>query len=257
MTSPTFLICGGQRCGTTALWHLLNQHPDVFMAGPPVPEPKYFLSHSTESIREYEARWFAGATGVRAIGEKSTSYLEVPGTAERIHAAYPSVRLIFLFRHPAERAVSNFLLSVTHGLESRDFDTAVAQSASAPLHKSVSCVSPFDYLRRGHYEPLLQQFVSVFPEDQLLYLFFEDLVAQPEFTCRSVYRFVGVEERFLPDQLEEVRNAGPKWGKIMSKATLDFLIAEFQESNRRLADRTGRDLTEWNRPTQRLLDCIV
>ena len=36
-------IVGVQRCGTTYLYHLLNDHPEIVMASPVRPEPKVFL----------------------------------------------------------------------------------------------------------------------------------------------------------------------------------------------------------------------
>lgn len=37
---PTFLIGGAPKAGTTALWALLDAHPDVFMAR--MKEPRFF-----------------------------------------------------------------------------------------------------------------------------------------------------------------------------------------------------------------------
>lgn len=256
MASPTFLICGGQRCGTTALWHLLNEHPDVYMASPPVPEPKFFLSDSTASLAEYEERWFPDANRATAMGEKSTSYLEVSGTAKRIRAAYPQIRLIFIFRHPAERAVSNYFLSVKHGLEQRDFPAAITQGPRTSQHPAVQHVSPFDYVNRGHYRRLLEQFLTEFPAEQQLYLFYDDLVLQPEFICQTAYRFLGVDDSLRPAGLQQVRNAGPVWRDVMSKEVLNQLIAEYTESNAALAELTGRDLAHWNLPTVRLANCV-
>ena len=42
MCLPDFIIAGAPRCGTTWLSHLLDRHPDVQMAKPEVPEPKFF-----------------------------------------------------------------------------------------------------------------------------------------------------------------------------------------------------------------------
>ena len=40
--SPNFIISGVARCGTTSLFHYLNQHPEIGMSN--VKEPKYFSS---------------------------------------------------------------------------------------------------------------------------------------------------------------------------------------------------------------------
>jgi hypothetical protein len=40
MTLPNFLIIGAAKCGTTALYNYLNQHPQIYMS--PYKEPRFF-----------------------------------------------------------------------------------------------------------------------------------------------------------------------------------------------------------------------
>ena len=40
MPWPTFLIIGAAKSGTTALYHYLRQHPQIYMS--PVKEPNFF-----------------------------------------------------------------------------------------------------------------------------------------------------------------------------------------------------------------------
>jgi len=73
-----FIIVGAQRSGTTGLYRLLAQHPDICMASPLRPEPKFFLREDAVSKgREgYLARHFPHHNGESMLGEKSTSYME-------------------------------------------------------------------------------------------------------------------------------------------------------------------------------------
>ena len=41
MPKPTFLVIGGQKCGTDALYYALEQHPDIGMS--PNEEPFFLL----------------------------------------------------------------------------------------------------------------------------------------------------------------------------------------------------------------------
>ena len=116
---PTFIIAGAPRSGTTWLYELLDRHPDVYMAKPVRPEPKFFLVDELYSrgIQHYFDTWFAGADAYRAAGEKSTNYLESAVVAERIHQHLPSVKLVFILREPAHRAYSNWMWSRMNGME--------------------------------------------------------------------------------------------------------------------------------------------
>jgi len=257
MTRPTFLIAGGQRCGTTSLWHTLNDHPEVYLAQPVTPEPKFFLPDNPESLADYEKRHFASAGNVKAVGEKSTSYLEVAGTAGRIAAAYPDIRIVFLLRHPVERAVSNYLFSVAHGFESRAAAAALAGQGEPAFDESqVRFVSPYSYIRRGLYAELLRPYQQEFPAEQLQILFFDDLVDDLAGLCQKLFEFLGVESEFRIPSPGTVANRGPEWTPMISDSTLETLIETFRESNTEIAKLTGRDLAAWNRASDRLLQCV-
>ena len=61
MRLPDFLIGGAPRAGTTWLYRLLDRHPDVYMARPATPEPKFFLVDDLyqKGVEFYSRTWFA------------------------------------------------------------------------------------------------------------------------------------------------------------------------------------------------------
>src|SRR6185369_6874288 len=131
MRLADFIIGGAPRSGTTWLYDLLARNPDVYMARPARPEPKFFLVDELyEKGLGHYAHWFEGARPGQLAGEKSTNYLESPLAASRIRAALPGVRLIFILRDPVERAYSNYLWSRMNGLETESFEAALALEAS-------------------------------------------------------------------------------------------------------------------------------
>ena len=78
VTRPNFFIVGAPKCGTTALYAYLRQHPDIFM--PETKEPNFF-GHDIERRRsqrlteeEYLAL-FRLAGDARRVGEASVRYL--------------------------------------------------------------------------------------------------------------------------------------------------------------------------------------
>ena len=55
-----FFIIGAQRSGTTYLYHLLDEHPEICMARPLRPEPKFFLKNElyARGLEYYETCYF-------------------------------------------------------------------------------------------------------------------------------------------------------------------------------------------------------
>lgn len=257
---PTFIIGGAQRCGTTALCYLLDAHPQIYVARPLKPEPKYFLAPPTPPRdRDWYLRtWFGDTGGAIAAGEKSTSYLETKGVAERIKAQFPALKLIFLLRHPVERAVSNYRFSVESGLERESFDYAVRHEAQRLASTDFPGISshPFAYVRRGRYAEQLERFFGCFDRRAIQIVLREDLQARPAEVCRQLYRFLGVDEGPLPGDLSARYNQSSTGALELLPSTLEYLFEQFREPNRRLAELLERDLDRWDEPTPALISWL-
>ena len=93
MAGPNFFVVGAPKAATTALYHALRAHDDVFL--PAVKEPHYYayladrsaaghLYPDVAGARRRYAELYAGVDGETAIGDSSTTNLVVAGAAEAI-----------------------------------------------------------------------------------------------------------------------------------------------------------------------------
>ena len=214
VTLPNFIVIGAAKAGTTALYWYLAEHPAVFMS--PVKETNYFAygvdadgrllygdpehhAFPVQTRAEYE-QLFAEAAGARAIGEASPIYLECPQAAQRIRELLPAARLICALRHPVERAYSDYLMFLRS--RGRQFDPTVELSPGAAWARPDS-----HWMRISCYAVSLRRYLELFPRTQLDVLLFDDLKRAPVDTVQSVYRFLEVDPRFVPD-LETPHNIG-------------------------------------------------
>ena len=247
---PTFVIGGGQRCGSTSLYHLMDAHPDIYMAKPFRPEPKFFLEDPTPGHDKpwYLETYFSQWSNELVAGEKSTSYLETVGVAHRMKSQFPEMKAIFILRNPVERAISNYRFSKKHGLETLSFDSAIAQEKQRLQNQEYPDLStnPFAYQHRGLYADLLEQFFEELLAEQLKIVLFDDLKARPEAVLSELYQFVGADPKFRPADLHEKHNAHSQDNLRLSSETLDQMLSFFQEPNQRLESILGRDLATWN-----------
>ena len=208
MPKPNFLIIGAQKCGTDALYHALQQHPDIAMS--PNKEPFFFLMdgrlpdyrlpgprYVNRLVYDWDAyqQLFAGAEGKRAIGEASAIYLSSyfpEKTAARIHERIPDAKLIALVRQPAERAYSAY-----NFYRARDFEPLASFAealAAEPARIQANDTPDFRYRMNGFYDANLKPYYDIFPREQIRVYLFEEWNADPAGTLRSIFRFLDVDE---------------------------------------------------------------
>ncbi|NEQ39107.1 MAG: sulfotransferase [Okeania sp. SIO3I5] len=235
MTMPNFLIIGAPRSGTTSLHRYIQEHPQIFMSE--VKELRFFAlegkqlnfcgpcdrtvnRQSITNLENYQEQ-FKGVTNEKAIGESSPIYLWWEGVPERIKSYLPNAKLISIFRNPIERAYSDFLNMRQLGWEPlKDFAEALKEEEN----RIKAGWGPFYYYqRKGFYYSNLERFYHVFPKEQIRLYLYEDLFSNLPNLLQDIFRFLEVDDGFLPD-IKQVYNASnriPKTflGKAANKLT--------------------------------------
>jgi Sulfotransferase domain len=248
---PDFIIAGAPRSGTTWLYTLAQRHPQIAMAEPIVPEPKFFLIDELWrlGIDYYSAKWFASLPAGRVLGEKSTNYLESPEVAERIQRALPRVKLVFSLRNPVDRAYSNYLWSRQNGLETETFERALVleEQRDRDLAPDLRYARPHAYFSRGLYAEHLGRFYNRFPREQILVLRFEDIRSRPEGIAAAFHRFLGVAEMpALARDLGRLNAAICSQSEPLSPLLRRRLAERYSAPNIKLAALVGPDFEMWN-----------
>jgi len=247
---PTFIIGGAPRSGTTLLCHLLEQHPDVFMIRPYIPEPKVFVTPNPDGPEEYLRRYaaaFAGVNGQRALGEKTSYYLENADAAASIVATLGRVRMLFIVREPVQRAYSNYLWSRRNGLETLPFDEAVNLEGARPnpLGEARAYARPFDYLARGDYATFAERYYALLGRDLVKFVLYEDLERRPTGIMREIQEFIDVEPMEMNAQALGLVNPARGFGEPLDPTFEASLRARMEPLVHRFAKVSGLDLSPW------------
>lgn len=190
---PSFVIIGAMKSGTSTIATMLDSHPDAYL----VPNKEvYFFDRDdfyARGVDWYRER-FEGASGQRAVGEASPSYLFFPKAVERMAAVIPDAKLVAILREPVSRAYSHYGHERFYARESRTFAQAIDDELSGRPDPG----GPFWYVDRGRYLPQLQRVVDRFPRSQLLVLLMDDLNRDPAGTGREVFRFLEIDDTIEP-----------------------------------------------------------
>ncbi|PIT90968.1 hypothetical protein COU17_03380 [Candidatus Kaiserbacteria bacterium CG10_big_fil_rev_8_21_14_0_10_49_17] len=187
-----FIGIGAPRCGTTWITALLNAHPDICTSAQ---KELHFFSHDPHYKKgtAFLENQFTHCPSHARKGEWSVDYLYSTEAIQRIYTHNPNVRLIVCFRDPVERAYSHFLLQK---------ESAVI-SPFYTLSKLLNGDDRYKYIKRGHYAKALAPWLSVFPKEQFHFIIYETFVENPQKHIQELYRFLGVDETFLPENISQ------------------------------------------------------
>lgn len=182
--SATFLIIGGQRCGTGWIAQCLREHPEAFVAPD---ETRFFDRHFERGAPWWHDTCFQGADGASVRGEKTAEYLYVPEAAQRIADYNPRIKLICCLRDPVTRFESALAKTRGRAALGQDLDTALTADPAG--------------FSRGEYARHLQVYLDLFGRQSLLVLRYEDKDTDPAGFIAQIYRFLGLDDAIRPPSL--------------------------------------------------------
>jgi len=250
---PDFVGVGVEKCGTTWLSEVLSQHPEIFI---PKKEIRFFSRRfykgyewynnfflnknsrkageftpiywitpfSNPAKKEYYPNWFL----------KRIFYFwrRLPSARDELKTHYPEVKVFAIFRNPVERAWSDYWFHVQ--VYSRN-----GKRRTAPFEKVWSEDGRW-IKTQGLYAHYVAYWREAFPD--LGVFFYDDLKKDPIELARSVYRFIGVDDKFIPDISHwPLKGNYPPISPNIRKMMVDF----FREQILQFSAMTGRDLSDW------------
>ena len=178
---PTFIVIGAMKCMTSTLHEQLALQPGIFMSTPK--EPCYFSDDDVYARgEEWYSSLFADADPHVLRGESSTHYTKLPTypeTIDRLHAALPDIKFVYVMRDPVERLISQYVHEWTERKTNRPIEQALDENLGL-----------IDYSR---YAYQLRPFVERYGFGNILPMFFECLRAQPQRELERVAAFLGYQ----------------------------------------------------------------
>jgi hypothetical protein len=183
---PDFIIIGAMKSGTTSLYRWLEEQPELRL--PSTKEPNFF---SRESQWKRGVDWYGGLFKSiptdRITGEASASYTALATctrSAERMASLIPSVRLVYVLRHPVGRLWSHYQHEVLRGRETR-----------APVDALADPENP--YVQQSLYAKCLSPYIERFSREQICVVRFEDLTQETS-AWLAVLAHLGLSHRPKP-----------------------------------------------------------
>ncbi|BBK30175.1 sulfotransferase domain-containing protein [Stella humosa] len=233
---PDFLGIGAQKAGTTWLFEMLRDHPGL--AFPAGKEVHFWDWYQDRGLDWYRSQFADAAPGTR-IGDVTPGYAVLPAEAvAQVHRAMPDGRLLFIARNPIERAWSAALMALRWALM---YEHEASDAWFLDVFRSGQS------LGRGDYAQCMETWLSAFPRERLLVLFYDDLVADPTGVLAAACRHLDVDPApvlgIAGERLGRRVNAGE--GTPLRPSLLGPLRDLYASRIAAFQRLTGRDLSHW------------
>lgn len=217
MKSPNFFIVGAPKCGTTALFSYLGEHPEIYIPNSPdsleasmggKKELHFFgtdLLFNRPSLEEYLA-YYKNSKEEKHLGESSVFYLYSRKAASEIHDFCPSARIIIMLRNPIDMIYSWYSQLLFWGDEKlEDFEAALNAESQRKNGDNIPVKSDhptacYFYRDIAKYSEQIERYFQVFGREQVQVIIFDDFKQDTKKTYQSVLTFLGnIDNEFEPD----------------------------------------------------------
>lgn len=225
---PDFMIVGAMKCATSTLHDQLAQQPGIHMSTPK--EPNFF---SNDEIYKKGMGWYSGLFRQEAgllQGESSTHYTKLPTyphtLTRMLDNGLAKTKFIYVIREPVSRLVSQYIHEWSQGLLKEDINTAIK---SFPI-----------LVEYSRYNYQYQAYLQHFDASQILVVFYERLIDQPQQELEKICRFLGYPHRPAWNFELEAQNVSakrirkfPLYSLIVESRPLAFIRRTFIPQNLR------------------------
>lgn len=212
---PNLFVPGAAKSGTTSLHTYLDQHPMIQMSE--IKEPhnyavtKYYKERKNPDFKLGYPNLFKLAN-VKYYGESSTIYMPCIETPQRILNDTPDARFIFILRDPIDRIISHYKWLYSQSYELLPFKEEITLWIDRKFDPDIyeKGFRYKFYLQFSQYNQHLENFLSVFPREQLFIVFSEELKADPQETMNRVFDFLSLNRIELKYRVEENRTVNKR-----------------------------------------------
>lgn len=242
--TPSFLIIGTQKGGTTSLYRYLEQHPQIL---PAIKKEIYFWNyHYKRGLDWYLSHFPSLKEPTYLTGEATPNYIEDEEVAQRIAERFPDMKLILLLRNPVERTISQYHHWVRLGLEEQSLTEAISAELELLGNYPQTSIDPnywqsYKYIWRGMYIEFIQKWMMYFPAENFLILKSEDFYQHPQIEMKKVFDFLQIRDF----SMSEFKPYNQGLYQPIPEAVRTQLSTFFHVHNQRLEEFLGRKFN-WN-----------
>lgn len=217
MNKPNLFIAGFAKAGTTALFHYMLKHPNVF-CNHYLKEPRYFSYENFKKSKAYKyilknaissesdyLSLFSKASTQNYIVDGSVYYASFFGIAEKIKKFSPNAKIILAIRNPIDRFYSHYMMHIRNGLDKITFDE---------FYKNPYSSEGLNLLEIGNYYEHISEYIKVFRRENIYVAIYDELVNTPDIFYKKICNFLDIS--YVPYDNVFVNISGKPKNSIIS-----------------------------------------
>ena len=229
---PDFFIVGAPKCGTTALWHYLQQHPDIFMArkethffGSDLDFGRQFFRRDADSYQAEFKNW----NNQTRIGESSVWYLFSHKAADEIKSFSPDARIIIMVREPVSMLYSLFYQFRNDKNEHlATFEEALAAENDRREGRRITRLSYFPqglvYRSTARFTEQIRRYFNAFGRERVHVVIYDDFAADTLASYRDTLKFLEVASNSINISFEPVNTNMSVKSSVLQSVLNDPLV---------------------------------
>ncbi|MGM0635480.1 MAG: sulfotransferase family protein [Bacteroidota bacterium] len=202
MANPTFIIGGERRSGSTTLYELTNNHPEIDMFH--YSDMDFFIESnlfSRSAIKNNEIKQWNGQSKIenykanfinenKITGQKDADLLWWKPSHKRLAEFLPSTKFVFVLRNPVDRALSQYWNEFRKGRETRSFEEALRYEENHEMSEWEKL--HLQYKKRGCYAESLKHFLTYIDSKKCHVIVLEKLKDNKDAELKKLGDFLGV-----------------------------------------------------------------
>lgn len=243
----SFMVIGAAKCGTSALHTYLVKHPQI---GGGKKKELHFFDHTHNFYQKnlnYNAyhQQFDFSDPNKLYGDFTPDYIYFQESARLIWTYNPNVKLIAMLRNPIERAFShwNMQIQLSDVLDPLPFSEAIRNERFRCRAYLPEQHGHFSYTDRGFYTEQIRRFQRLFPNNQLLFIRYDDFKKHQEKTLQQVFEFLNVDPSRYQHE-HQVTHYIPYHEKL-NPNDHRYLLNLFRNEIHALEQLLGWDCSDW------------
>ncbi len=190
-----FIGIGAAKSATYWIFQCLREHPEICFSSKK--EIHFFdIPYNYRKGFKHYYSFFKHCPKNKIKGEFTPGYLVSPNAPDLIFKHFPNVKIIACLRNPIEKIYSQFrFLSYTKRRYHiyKTFEDAILRNRNLIEH--------------GFYYKQLKRYYDIFPKENILITFYNDLKRNPREFIKNIFIFLNVNDRdFIPPMLNKKVN---------------------------------------------------